>query len=106
MIRKESMPGSRTQLYGGGAQSFFENFRRSIDVSERFVKSKVEVIESILAEWKDLPESEKESADAKKLQEVVVVFEAWFSSYLDLLSEYNVRFNERMRELERQLLQI
>ena len=70
------------------------------------MKSKVEVIESILAEWKDLPESEKESAEAKKLQEVVVVFEAWFSSYLDLLSEYNVRFNERMRELERQLFQI
>jgi len=106
MIRKESMPGSRTQLYGGGPQPFFENFRRSMDVSERFVKSKVEVIESILSEWKALPESDRESAEAKKLQEVVVVFEAWFSSYLDLLSEFNVRFNERMRELERQLFQI
>lgn len=106
MIRKESKPGSRTQLYGGGAQSFFENFRRTMDITEDFVRDKVDVIEYIMGEWSELPADIKESDEAKRFQEVVIVFEAWFKSYLDMMSEFNERFNERMRELERELFQI
>ena len=106
MIRKESVPGSRTQLYGGGAQPFFENFRRGMDVSERIVKGKVKVIESILEEWESLPEETKESDEAKRLKEVVTVFDAWFVSYIELLSDFNERFNEKMDELERQLFRM
>ena len=106
MIRKESVPGSRTQLYGGGAQPFFENFRRGMDVSERFVRGKVKVIERILREWESLPPEVKETDEAKRLKEVVWVFDAWFVSYIELLSEFNNRFNEKMDELEKELFSL
>ncbi len=103
MIRKESVPGSRTQLYGGGAKPFFENFRRGIDISERFVKGKVRDIENILTEYENLSPEERETPEAQRLKEVVTVFNAWFLSYLELMTEFNTRFNEKMDELERKL---
>ncbi|MFW9910137.1 MAG: MarR family transcriptional regulator [Candidatus Thorarchaeota archaeon] len=106
MITKESTPGSRTQLYGGRTLPFFDEFKRSMDISEMFLRGKLEVIELILSEWKDLPEKVKDSDGGKRLLEVVTVFEAWFSTYLDLLMDFNKRFNERMKELERELFQM
>jgi len=106
MITKESTPGSRTQLYGGRTLPFFDEFRRSMDISERFLRGKLEVIELILSEWKNLSQSIQDSDEGKRLLEVVTVFEAWFSSYLDLLTDFNKRFNERMKELERDLFQL
>ena len=103
MIHKESMPGSRTQLYGGSAQPFFDNFKHSMDVSERFIRGKVKVMASILQEWNSLPPEVKETEEAKRLKEVVLVFDAWFVSYIDLLSEFNIRFNEKMDELEKEI---
>ena len=100
LIRKESKPGSRTQLYGGRAKSFFDEFKRAIDVSERFVTDKLDVIESIHREWNNLPDEEKKSEEAKRLHEVVIVFEAWFTTYLELLIDYNLRFREKIKELE------
>ena len=106
MIKKESKPGSRTQLYGGGAQSFFENFRHTMDITESFVRNKVDTIEFILQEWSELPDEVKAGDEAKRLQEVIIVFEAWFKSYLDMLSDFNERFNARMKELERELFKL
>lgn len=102
MISKESKSGSRTQLYGGRAMPFFEEFRRSVDVTERFVRGKLEVIDLILEEWKGLPSTVQESIEGKRLREVVAVFEAWFGSYLELLTDFNKRFSERMKELEKE----
>lgn len=106
MIKKESKPGSRTQLYGGGAQSFFENFRRTMDITESFVKNKVDTIEYIMGEWSELPDEARMTDEAKRLQEVIIVFEAWFKSYLEMMSDFNQRFNARMKELERELFKL
>ena len=76
-----------------------------MDISERFLRGKLEVIEFILNEWKGLPQKVKDSDGGKRLLEVVTVFEAWFSSYLELLTDFNKRFSERMEELERELFQ-
>jgi DNA-binding transcriptional regulator GbsR (MarR family) len=103
LIRKESKPGSRTQLYGGHAKSFFDEFKRGIDVSERFVTDKLGVIESILRELNNISAEEKNSEEAKRLLEVVIVFEAWFTTYIELLSDFNLRFREKIFELEREL---
>ena len=70
------------------------------------IRTKISTIELIPNEWKNLPSSVQESDEGKRLQEVVTVFEAWFSSYLDLLMDYNKRFNERMRELEKDLFEV
>ncbi len=98
------MPGSRTQLYGGDTIPFLDGFRSGMETAERFIKGRTEIMDHILAEWKKLPSEIKESPEGKKLKEVVTVFSAWFGSYLDLLSDFNQRFNERMKELERDLL--
>ncbi|MHA2047678.1 MAG: hypothetical protein ACW99G_23090 [Candidatus Thorarchaeota archaeon] len=42
----------------------------------------------------------------RKLKEVVTVFSAWFGSYIDLLSEFNQRSNERLKKIEKDLLLI
>jgi DNA-binding transcriptional regulator GbsR (MarR family) len=104
MITKDSMPGSRTQLYGGEAIPFLDGFRSGMEVAERFIESRLEVMNHILATWQTLPKETKESAEGKKLKEVVTVFSAWFGSYLDLLSEFNLRFNKRLKKLEKDLL--
>jgi DNA-binding transcriptional regulator GbsR (MarR family) len=104
MITKESKPGSRTQLYGGDTIPFLDGFRQGIETAERFIKNKLEVIDHILEEWQVLPKKVKATAESKKLKEVVNVFSAWFGSYLDLLTDFNQRFNERLGELERELL--
>ncbi|MGD9396241.1 MAG: helix-turn-helix domain-containing protein [Candidatus Thorarchaeota archaeon] len=106
MITKDSMPGSRTQLYGGETIPFLDGFRSGLETAERFIKSRMEVMDHILTVWQTLSKDTKESADGKKLKEVVTVFSAWFGSYLDLLSEFNQRFNERLKELEKDLLLI
>lgn len=61
-------------------------------------------MEHILEAWQTLPEGTRESGEGKQLEEVVTVFSAWFGSYLDLLSEFNERFNDRLNELERELM--
>ena len=104
MIIKDSMPGSRTQLYGGTTIPFFDGFRTGLETAERFIRSKLEMMDYILAEWKNLPKNYQESPQGKKLKEVVTVFSAWFGSYLDILSEFNQRFEERMKEIEKELL--
>ena len=104
MITKESMPGSRTQLYGGDAIPFLDGFRSALEIAERFIEGRIEVIDHILSEMKTLPESTKKTAESKKLNEVVRVFSAWFGSYLDLLNDFNKRFDERIKELEKDLL--
>ncbi len=104
MITKESMPGSRTQLYGGDTTPFLDGFRAGLDTAERFIKSRLEIIDHILSEWKNLPEEVKANAESKNLKEVVTVFSAWFGSYLDLLTDFNRRFDERLEKLERDLL--
>ena len=104
MITKDSMPGSRTQLYGGETIPFLDGFRSGMEIAERFIQSRMEVMEHILRAWQALPKEVKESAEGKKLKEVVTVFSAWFGSYLDLLSEFNQRFSERLKEIERDLL--
>jgi DNA-binding transcriptional regulator GbsR (MarR family) len=104
MISKESMPGSRTQLYGGDAIPFLDGFRMALETAERFIKSRVEVVDHILEEWKTLPDGIKAKAESRKLKEVVSVFSAWFGSYLDLLTDFNQRFNDRLKKLERDLL--
>jgi DNA-binding transcriptional regulator GbsR (MarR family) len=104
MITKESTPGSRTQLYGGDTIPFLDGFRQGLETAERFIKSKLELMDHILSEWKGLPQKVKTTAESRKLKEVVTVFSAWFGSYLDLLTEFNRRFNERLGELERELL--
>ena len=104
MITKDSMPGSRTQLYGGDTRPFLDGFRMGLETAERFIKSRLEVINHILAEWKTLPQKVKATPESNKLKEVVTVFSAWFGSYLDLLSEFNQRFNERLKTIERDLL--
>ena len=106
MITKDSMPGSRTQLYGGETIPFLDGFRSGMEIAERFIKNRMEVMEHILVAWQTLPKDIKESAEGKKLKEVVTVFSAWFGSYLDLLSEFNQRFNEKMKEIEKDLLLI
>jgi len=106
MITKDSMPGSRTQLYGGETIPFLDGFRSGMEVAERFIKSRLEVMDHILAAWQTLPKESQESAEGKKLKEVVTVFSAWFGSYLDLLTEFNQRFNERLKEIEKDLLLI
>ena len=106
MIIKESMPGSRTQLYGGETIPFLDGFRSGLETAERFIKSRMEVMNHILAVWQTLPRELRENPDGKKLKEVVTVFSAWFGSYLDLLSEFNQRFNERLKQLEKELLLI
>jgi len=60
----------------------------------------------VLSAWQALPDSIKKSDDGRKLKEVVAVISAWFGSYLDLLSEFNKRFDERVKEIERDLLRI
>ncbi|MFW9798982.1 MAG: GbsR/MarR family transcriptional regulator [Candidatus Thorarchaeota archaeon] len=104
MITKESKPGSRTQLYGGDAIPFLDGFRMGLETAERFIKSRLEIIDHILEEWKTLPEKLKATEESRKLKEVVTVFSAWFGSYLDLLAEFNQRFNERLKKIERDLL--
>ena len=104
MITKESKPGSRTQLYGGDTIPFLDGFRQGLETAERFIKNKLELMDHILSEWKGLPQKVKTSAEGKKLKEVATVFSAWFGSYLDLLTEFNRRFNERLGELERELM--
>ncbi len=106
LIRKEPKPGSRTQLYGGQARSFFNEFKRGIDASERFVTDKLDILESILAEWSNLNEAERNSEEVRRLHEVIIVFEAWFSTYIKLLSDFNIRFRERINELEKELFPI
>jgi DNA-binding transcriptional regulator GbsR (MarR family) len=104
MITKDSMPGSRTQLYGGETIPFLDGFRSGLEIAERFIKSRTEMMDYILAKWQTLPKEIKEGAEGKKLKEVVTVFSAWFGSYLDLLSEFNQRFNKRLKKLEKDLL--
>jgi DNA-binding transcriptional regulator GbsR (MarR family) len=104
MITKESMPGSRTQLYGGETIPFLDGFRAGMEMAERFIRSKTEVLEYILAAWQTLSDNTKKSATGRKLKEVVTVFSAWLGSYLDLLTEFNERFNERVKQLEREIL--
>ena len=106
MISKESMPGSRTQLYGGETIPFLDGFRAGLEAAERFIKNKLEMMDYIISAWQKLPDKTKESPEGKKLKEVVTVFSAWFGSYLDLLTEFNQRFNERLKTLERDLLSI
>jgi len=104
MITKDSMPGSRTQLYGGETRPFLDGFRMGLESAERFIKSRLEIMDHILAEWKTLPEEVRVTPESRKLKEVVTVFSAWFGSYLDLLTDFNQRFNERLKEIERELL--
>ena len=104
MITKESTPGSRTQLYGGTTAPFLDSFRRGLETTERFVKAKLGIIEHILNEWQTLPDKIKSDPESLKLKEAVTVFSAWFSSYLDLLSDFNKKFSERLREIEKELL--
>ncbi|MHA2425126.1 MAG: MarR family transcriptional regulator [Candidatus Thorarchaeota archaeon] len=104
MVSKESMPGSRTQLYGGDAIPFLDGFRSALDTAERFLKGRIEIVDHILSEWKSLPDAVRKTNEAKKLNEVVSVFSAWFGSYLDLLTDFNQRFDERLKELERDIL--
>ena len=106
MITKDSMPGSRTQLYGGETMPFLDGFRSGLEVAERFIKNKLEMMDYILTEWQKLPKNYQTSPEGKKLMEVVTVFSAWFGSYLDLLSEFNQRFEERLKEIERELMLI
>jgi DNA-binding transcriptional regulator GbsR (MarR family) len=104
MITKDSMPGSRTQLYGGETIPFLDGFRSGMEIAERFIKSRLEMMDHILAAWQELPTDIQEGAEGKKLKEVATVFSAWFGSYLDLLSEFNQRFNERLKTIEKDLL--
>ncbi|MHA1961321.1 MAG: GbsR/MarR family transcriptional regulator [Candidatus Thorarchaeota archaeon] len=104
MISKQSTPGSRTMLYGGSARPFFDEFRRGIETAERFIGSKLEVIDHILEEWQSLPAKVKSSDESRKLKEVISTFSAWFGSYLDLLTDFNRRFDERLKKIERNLL--
>ena len=104
MITKEPMPGSRTQLYGGSTKPFLEGFKDGLNTAERFIKSKLDVIDHILKEWQNLPSEVKTSAESRKLKEVVTVFSAWFGSYLDILIDFNKRFGERLKEIERDLI--
>lgn len=104
MITKEPMPGSRTQLYGGSTKPFLEGFKDGLNTAEKFIKSKLDVIDHILKEWQNLPSEVKTSAESRKLKEVVTVFSAWFGSYLDILIDFNKRFGERLKEIERDLI--
>jgi DNA-binding transcriptional regulator GbsR (MarR family) len=104
MIIKESTPGSRTQLYGGTTVPFLDSFRRGMETSERFVRVKLDVIEHILNEWQTLPDKVKSDPESLKLKEAVTVFSAWFSSYLDLLSDFNRKFSERLKEIEKDFI--
>ncbi len=104
MITKESMPDSRTQLYGGQTIPFLDGFRVSLETAERFIKSRTEVIDHILDAWENLLRAVKETPEAKKLKEVVSVFSVWLGSYQDLLTDFNERFNERIEDLEKDLL--
>ncbi|MHA1907831.1 MAG: GbsR/MarR family transcriptional regulator [Candidatus Thorarchaeota archaeon] len=104
MITKEPMPGSRTQLYGGDTMPFLDGFRSGLETAERFIKNKMEIMNHILSEWKTLPAEVRNTAEGKKLNEVVTVFAAWFGAYLDLLNDFNQRFFDKVKELERDLL--
>jgi DNA-binding transcriptional regulator GbsR (MarR family) len=106
MITKDSMPGSRTQLYGGETIPFLDGFRSGMETAERFIKSRLEIMDHILTAWQTLPKKTREGAEGKKLKEVVTVFSAWFGSYLDLLSEFNQRFDEKLKKIEKDLLLI
>jgi len=61
-------------------------------------------VDHIVSEWKTLPEKVKSTPESRKLKEVVTVFSAWFGSYLDLLTDFNQRFDERLNKLEQDLL--
>ncbi|UCE11715.1 MAG: MarR family transcriptional regulator [Candidatus Thorarchaeota archaeon] len=104
MISREPTPGSRTMLYGGSARPFLDGFRQGIETAERFIKSKLEVMDHILSEWQNLPSRIKSTAESRKLREVITTFSAWFRSYVDLLADFNRRFNERLEEMEKDLL--
>ncbi|MHA2212968.1 MAG: hypothetical protein ACW992_07400, partial [Candidatus Thorarchaeota archaeon] len=64
----------------------------------------LEVIDHILEEWQSLPAKVKSSDESRKLKEVISTFSAWFGSYLDLLTDFNRRFDERLKKIERNLL--
>jgi DNA-binding transcriptional regulator GbsR (MarR family) len=104
MVTKKPTPGSRTQLYGGSASSFLDGFRQGLETAGRFIESKLKIIEHIQKEWQNLPEEERTSPESKKLKEVISVFSAWFGSYIDLLNDFNQRFNERLKEIERDIV--
>ena len=104
MITKESKPGSRTQLYGGSTRPFLEGFREGLDTAERFIKSKLDVMDHILTEWQNLPDEVQSKAESQKLKEVITVFLAWFGSYIDILTDFNRRFSERLKEIERDVI--
>jgi hypothetical protein len=104
MITKESMPGSRTQLYGGDTMPFLDGFRLGMETAEKFLENRVEIMNHILNEWKALPPKVKGTPESQKLKEVITVFVAWLSSYLDLLTEFNQRFNDKVKEIEKELL--
>jgi hypothetical protein len=77
-----------------------------METAERFIRKRLEVMNQILDAWQSLPNERRKSPEGKKLQEVVSVFSAWMGSYLDLLSEFNQRFDERLKKLEKDLLLI
>ena len=104
MVTKKPTPGSRTQLYGGSAGSFLDGFRQGIETANRFLEGKLKVIDHIKEEWQKLPEKERTSAESKKLKEIISVFSAWFGSYIDLLADFNHRFDERLKEIERDIV--
>ncbi|MFX0055634.1 MAG: GbsR/MarR family transcriptional regulator [Promethearchaeota archaeon] len=104
MITKESTPGSRTQLYGGTTAPILDSFKRSMEAIENFVMVKLEIIDHLLTEWQTLTPDIKSNPEGVKLKEALTVFSAWFRSFLDLLTDFNNSFSERVKEIERDLL--
>ena len=100
MISRESQPGSKTQLYGGSTAPFLNGFKEALDIAERFIKGKIEILNRMNVEWEKLSKADRTSKEASKLHEVIAVLSSWFASYIDLLSEFNKRFEERLSELE------
>jgi len=105
LITTRTQPGSRTQLYEGRARSFLDNFRRLFEVAGKFLSEKSVRLDLILGEIKQLPETTKKTAELKKFNEVVSVYDSMIHAYLDMLDEFVNKFEKRIKDLEKEMMQ-
>ncbi|MFW9993556.1 MAG: MarR family transcriptional regulator [Candidatus Odinarchaeota archaeon] len=103
-ISKRSKPGSKTQLYEARMKSFLDTFRHFLDEFGRFLHNKTEVLYQLLIEWKKLPEESMASREGEHIKEVITVFEAYFNTYASIYSDLNQKFEERIKELEKEFM--
>jgi DNA-binding transcriptional regulator GbsR (MarR family) len=102
-VIKRSKPGSRTLLYESGTQSFQKHFLGFWKRSSRLVEEKVDLINNLLSKIESLSENSKEEPDVKRLKEVLRVFNARYTAYLEILNDFIEKFEEKMANFKRKI---